>query len=73
MPGASTNDSFKNGALGNTTGVDTPIQQLTVEVLTADPGAPELLATFPRVWINSTTAILKFCVDGTVVKSVTET
>lgn len=73
MPGPSTNNTFRQGSYATTTGVDTVIQQATIELLTTDPAAPELLATNPRVWINTTSGILKFCVNGTTVKTVTAT
>lgn len=72
MPQASTNSTYKNQALPNTGGVDaTNGQTLAVEFLTADP--TDLATNFPRMWVNTTTGILKFTVDGTTVKSVTAT
>lgn len=73
MAGPSTNSTFRQGSYANTTGVDTVIQQASIELLTADPGAPELLATNPRVWINTTSGVMKFCVNGTTVKTITAT
>lgn len=68
MTSSSTNSTFKQGAFANTTGIDTIIQQLTVELLADDP--TDLTTTFPRAWYNYTTFTLKITVDGTTVKSV---
>lgn len=72
MPQSSTNTSFKNQALPNVGGIDTPTgQTLAVEFLTADPA--DLATNFPRVWVNITTGIMKFTVNGTVTKTITAT
>jgi hypothetical protein len=74
MPQASTNVTFKNNSLPNTGGVDSPNgQTVAVEYLAADP--TDLATTSPRIWVNTTTGILKFTYNtaGTPVKSVTAT
>ena len=72
MPQTSTNNTFKTQTLGNVTGVlSTSKQQITVEVLAADP--TDLATNFPRVWINKTSGAMKYTVDGTTVKTVTAT
>lgn len=76
MTQASTNTTFKNGAYATVTGVggtaaQNLTQELTVEFVAADPS--DLTTTFPRIWVNTTTALLKFTVDGTTIKTVTAT
>lgn len=78
MTQASTNVTFKNAAFATVTGVGgTAAQQLTqelsVEYLATDP--TDLATTSPRIWVNTTTGILKFTytASGTPVKSVTAT
>lgn len=72
MPQANTNVTFKTQALPNTGGVDTPNgETLAVEFLTADP--TDLTTNYPRVWVNITTGIMKFTVNGTTIKTVTAT
>lgn len=72
MTQASTNVTFKTQALPNTGGVDTPTgQTLSVEFLTADP--TDLTTNFPRFWVNITTGVAKFTVDGTTTKTITAT
>lgn len=71
MAGPSTNSTFKHNGFANVNGVDNEFQQITIETFTVDPPAPTLAATFPRVWINTTSGTMKFCVDGSTVKSVT--
>lgn len=72
MPQSTTNATFKTHALPNTGGVDTPTgQTLAVEFLTADP--TDLTTNFPRCWVNITTGIMKFTVNGTVTKTITAT
>lgn len=74
MTASSTNSTFKQGGFGNTTGVDTVIQQLTVEVMIGDPS--DLTTNFPRVWIDNTTPtapVFKLSTNGTTVKTVTLT
>lgn len=62
----------RGGELANTGGVATPAgQSLAVEFLTADP--TDLTTNFPRAWVNITTGVLKFTVNGTTVKTVTAT
>lgn len=70
MPQSSTNSSFLQDAFANTTGVDNAFRQITVEVLLADP---TLTSGEPRIWINTTTSLLKFSADGVVTKTVTAT
>lgn len=72
MTQTNTNVSFKAQALPNVGGIDTPTgQTLAVEFLTADP--TDLTTNFPRVWVNITTGIMKFTVNGTVTKTITAT
>ena len=68
MPQASTNSTFNPGAaLVNVKGLgSTPV--LAVEFLTADP--TDLATNFPRLWINTTTFILKYSTNGSTIKSV---
>lgn len=67
----SVNNTFKPGTMANSGGEKTAAgQQLTVEFLAADPA---LVAGVPRVWINTTTGILKFTHNGTTTKTVTAT
>lgn len=67
----STNNTYRPGTLGNAGGTKTAAgQTLTVEFLSADP---PLTAGVPRIWVNTTTAILKFTADGAAVKTVTAT
>jgi hypothetical protein len=67
----SVNNTFRPGNLANTGGVKAAAgQDLTVEILAADPA---LVAGVPRVWVNTTTATLKFTADGVVTKTVTAT
>jgi len=71
MTQASTNVTFKNQGFADTTGVEDINQTLTVEFRLADPTAPELLANFPYIWVNTTTSLLKFSVDGVAIETVT--
>lgn len=75
MTQASTNVTFQNGKFATVTGVgQTPATvELTVEVLAADP--TDLTTTSPRIWINSTTGLLKYTATtaGTPIKVVTAT
>lgn len=78
MTQASTNVTFKNAGYAVTTGVggsaaDQLKQELTVEFLAADPS--DLATTSPRIWVNTTTGILKFTytASGTPIKTVTAT
>lgn len=66
----SVNNTFNPGTLANVTGVDSIDRQLTVEFLAADPAG---VAGVPRIWVNTTTGILKFTANGTTVKTVTAT
>lgn len=71
MPQAETTSTFRNNNLANTKGVDVALgQTLTVEFLAADPTQA---AGVPRLWVNTTTGILKFSADGATVKTVTAT
>lgn len=71
MTQSSTNSTFKNSALPNVAGVDTAAgQTLAVEFLAADP---TLVSGVPRVWVNTTTAVMKFTADGSVTKTITAT
>lgn len=64
-------NTFRPGTLGNAGGVaDAPGQTLTVEFLAADP---TLVAGVPRIWVNTTTGVLKFTADGATTKVVTAT
>lgn len=66
-----TNNTYRKSALANTGGVATAAgQTLTVEFVAADPA---LTAGTPRIWVNTTTAVLKFTHDGATVKTVTAT
>lgn len=74
MPQTSTNTSFKPSAFPNTGGVSAvTAQTLAVEYLAADPS--DLATTSPRIWINTTTGLLKFTYtsSGTPIKTVTAT
>lgn len=78
MTQVSTNATFKNGAFASVTGVggsaaQALAQELSVEFLAADPS--DLATTSPRIWVNTTTGILKFTYNaaGTPVKTVTAT
>lgn len=74
MPQASTNVTYKTTGLPNTGGVDAVIgQTLAVEFLSADP--TDLATTSPRVWVNTTTGIMKFTYtsSGTPIKTITAT
>lgn len=71
MTASSTNSTFKQGGFSDTTGVDTVIQQLTVELLAADPS--DLSTNFPRIWVNTTTDLMKLTTNGTDVFTVTAT
>lgn len=78
MTQVSTNVTFKNGAFSTVTGVggtaaQALTQELTVEYLAADPS--DLATTSPRIWVNTTTGILKFTytASGTPIKTVTAT
>lgn len=68
----SVNNTFKNSALANVGGVKATAagQTLTVEFLTADPS---LTAGVPRIWVNTTSGVMKFSHDGAVTKTVTAT
>lgn len=78
MTQANTNVTFKAGAFANTSGVGGSAaqqltQELTVEFLAADPS--DLATTSPRIWVNTTTGVLKYTytADGDPVKTVTAT
>ncbi len=74
MTQASTNVTFQSGKFANTSGLAAVApEQLTVEFLAADPA--DLTTTSPRIWVNTTTGILKFTYNaaGTPVKTVTAT
>ena len=71
MTQPNTSATFKQTALANTTGVDNGVQQGTIAFMTADPTAPQLLVLSPIVWLNTTTGLMKFCVNGTTVEVVT--
>jgi len=74
MPQSSTNVTYKKSALPNTGGVDAVVEQtLAIEFLAADP--TDLATTSPRIWINTTTGVLKFTYtsSGTPIKTVTAT
>lgn len=72
MTQASTNVTFKTQALPNVAGVGAPNgQTLAVEFLTTDP--TDLTTNFPRVWVNITSGVMKFTVNGSVTKTVTAT
>lgn len=74
MTAASTNSTFKQQSFANTTGVDTVIQQVAVEVIVGTPS--DLTTNFPRVWIDNTTPtapVFKISTNGTTVKTVTLT
>lgn len=74
MTQASTNSTFLPSKTANTSGLKNTVpQQLVVEFLTADP--TDLATTSPRIWVNTTTGILKFTYNaaGTPVKVVTAT
>ena len=75
MTQASTNSTFKNQGFADTTGIVTINQTLTVEFRAVDPDADELLANFPYVWVNTTTSLMKFSVDGVLanIETVTST
>lgn len=61
--------TFKPGeALTNTKGQTTPV--LAVEFLAADP---TLVAGVPRIWVNTTSGVLKFTHNGTTTRTVTAT
>lgn len=71
MPQSSTNTTFFNTALANVSGVDAIAgETLTVEFLTADP---TLVSGKAQIWVNTTTAVLKFTADGVTTKTVTAT
>lgn len=70
----STNNTWKPHRQANTGGTNATSfngQQLTVELLTADPS--DLATNYPRVWINLTSGTMKFCLNGSTVKTVTAT
>ena len=74
MAGPSTNVTFKQQSFANTTGVDTVIQQVAIEVVIGTPS--DLLTNFPRVWIDNTTPtnpLFKISTNGSTVKTVTLT
>lgn len=74
MAGPSTNNTFKQQSLTNTTGVDTVIQQVAIEVVIGTPS--DLTTNFPRVWIDNTTPtapLFKISTNGTTIKTVTLT
>ena len=72
MPQPSTNATFKSQALPNPKGVATPAGEvLAVEFLSADPA--DLTTNFPRIWVNTTSGVLKFSANGTTTKTVTAT
>lgn len=74
MTASSTNSTFKQQSFANTTGVDTVIQQVAVEVIIGTPS--DLTTNFPRVWIDNTTPtapLFKISTNGTTVKTVTLT
>lgn len=63
--------TFKPSGYANTGGVDAAVgQTLTIEFLAADP---TLVAGVPRIWINTTSGVLKFTADGAATKTVTAT
>lgn len=64
----STNSTFKASAFGSTSGVQTLFQQLSVEVLGTDP--TNISTTYPRIWMNTTTKLIKYTTDGVLVKTV---
>jgi hypothetical protein len=71
MPQTDTSSTFKNNSLANVGGIDAAAgQTLTVEFLTADP---TLTSGQPRIWVNTTTGVLKFSHDGTTTRVVTAT
>lgn len=71
MTQASTNSTFFNTALANVSGVDTIAgETLTVEFLTADPS---LTSGIARIWVNTTTGLMKFTADGVTTKTITAT
>lgn len=67
----SVDNTFKPEILREVAGPSLDGTQMAVELLTADPA--DLATHFPRVWINITTGVLKFCLNGTTVKTVTAT
>ncbi len=72
MTQASTNVTFKPQGFANTTGVGTAAyREFTVEFFVGDP--PDLTTNFPRIWVNISTGILKYTVNGTTIKTVTAT
>lgn len=74
MTASSTNSTFKQQSFSNTTGVDTVIQQITVEVIVGNPS--DLATNFPRIWIDNTTPtapVFKLSTNGTTTKTVTLT
>lgn len=74
MPQASTNVTFHNGLYGNVQGLAAAlVRDNTIEFLAADP--TDLATTSPRIWINTTTGLLKYTTttSGTPVKTVTAT
>lgn len=71
MPQSDTSSTYKNSALANVAGVDAAAgQTLTVEFLTADP---TLVSGVPRIWVNTTSGVLKFSHNGSTTKTVTAT
>lgn len=71
MPQSETTSTFKPSALANTDGVEAVAgQTLTIEFLSADP---TLVSGVPRVWINTTTHLLKWTDDGVTTYTATST